>query len=101
MPTHTGIGYVAEIYHELAMKFEITDSALEPIEGAWLNSKTYRSITVYSSEAEARAVAERLLQFLDFAHLQVKPNQRRVATAALLSTALLSFRHHSEIANAA
>jgi len=30
----TGIGYIGEVDHELAIIYEITDSAIEPIEGA-------------------------------------------------------------------
>jgi len=52
------------------MTFEITDPTLEPIEGAWLHTKVYRTMTVYATTDEAHGAAERLRLFLNFVHLR-------------------------------
>jgi hypothetical protein len=63
-------GYVGEVYNQLAMTFEITDPTLEPIEGAWLHTKVYRTMTVYATTDAAHGAAERLRRFLNFVHLR-------------------------------
>jgi len=70
IPANEADGYIAEVYHQMAMTFEVTDSALESIEGAWLRENVYRSLTVYPSIEQAREAAERLRLFFDFAHLR-------------------------------
>lgn len=70
VPAGAASGYVGEVYNELAMSFETTDSSLDPIDGAWLRAHIYRSLTTYATAEQACEAGERLRQFLDIVHLR-------------------------------